>query len=181
MNLDTLLLDEYLGPWMSQWIQNLAANPSGFAGILAEAQTHGPPAEPVGHPNASLTQDFSQAAQATGLSPRLLEAVAHQESGFNPAAVSSSGAMGVMQLMPGTAASLHVKNPFDAQENIMGGAEYLKTLLNQFHSVRLALAAYNAGPGAVMAYGGVPPYAETQRYVAAIEGTLASTSASPDA
>lgn len=181
MNLDALLLDEFLGPWMSQWIQNLAQDPSAFADVLAH--TSMPPAalQPTGPASSSLAQDFSQAAQATGLSPRLLEAVAHQESGFNPAAQSSAGAMGVMQLMPGTAASLHVANPWNAQENILGGAEYLKTLLTQFHSVRLALAAYNAGPGAVQAYGGVPPYAETQRYVHAIESALASAPVSPPA
>lgn len=131
------------------------------------------PAESASSPSASLAGAFQTAAAATGLSPGLLEAVARQESGFNPDAVSSAGAVGVMQLMPATAADLGV-NPYNAGENILGGARYLAELVNQFHSVPLALAAYNAGPGAVEHYGGVPPFAQTENYVRSIMAMLPS-------
>lgn len=108
---------------------------------------------------------FEEAAKLFDLPVNLLKAVAKTESGFNPNAVSRSGAMGVMQLMPQTAKSLGVTDPFDARQNIIGGAKYLKSTLDQFGDVTLALAAYNAGPGSVMKYGGVPPFAETQDYV----------------
>ncbi|GMA60001.1 lytic transglycosylase domain-containing protein [Alicyclobacillus fastidiosus] len=106
------------------------------------------------------------AAAKYDLPSSLLSAVIQQESGFNPNALSSSGAQGLMQLMPSTAASLGVTNAFDPAQNIDAGAGYLRQLLNQFGgSVPLALAAYNAGPAAVAKYQGVPPYQETQNYV----------------
>lgn len=108
---------------------------------------------------------FEEAAKLFDLPVNLLKAVAKTESGFDANAVSRSGAMGVMQLMPQTAKSLGVTDPFDARQNIMGGAKYLKSTLDQFGDVTLALAAYNAGPGNVQKYGGVPPFAETQNYV----------------
>ncbi len=113
-----------------------------------------------------LVQMVEGLARRFGLDPRLVEAVILQESGGDPTARSSVGALGLMQLMPGTAASLGVKNPLDPQQNLEGGMSYLLQLLQQFKgNLKLALAAYNAGPGAVKRYGGVPPYAETQRYV----------------
>lgn len=108
---------------------------------------------------------FEEAAKLFDLPVNLLKAVAKTESGFDANAVSRSGAMGVMQLMPQTAKNLGVTDPFDARQNIMGGAKYLKSTLDQFGDVTLALAAYNAGPGNVQKYGGVPPFAETQNYV----------------
>lgn len=112
---------------------------------------------------------FEEAARATGVDVRLLKAVGKAESGFDPYATSSCGAMGVMQLMPSTAASLGVQNAYDARENIMGGARYLASLLQQYDgSEVLALAAYNAGSGNVAKYGGVPPFKETQTYIARV-------------
>lgn len=107
-----------------------------------------------------------QHARHQGLNPRLVQAVVQVESGYNPKALSSKGAMGLMQLMPDTAAELGVKNPYDPDENIRGGVRYLKQQLRRFSGdLGLALAAYNAGPGAVQRHGAIPPYPETQRYV----------------
>lgn len=105
-------------------------------------------------------------AMSRGLDPRLVRAVVQVESGYNPAAVSSQGAMGLMQLMPATARELDVASPFEPDENLRGGTEYLSGLIDRFGGdATLALAAYNAGPGAVARYGGVPPYPETVAYV----------------
>lgn len=105
------------------------------------------------------------AADKYNVDPSLLSAIAETESNYKQSAVSSAGAVGIMQLMPDTAASLGV-NPYDAQQNIEGGAKYLHGLLNTFGGdVRKAVAAYNAGPNAVKEYNGVPPYKETQNYV----------------
>lgn len=106
------------------------------------------------------------AARDSGLDPRLITAVIQVESGFNPWAVSSKGAMGLMQLMPKTATRYGVRNPFDPRENIWGGTQHLRDLLEHFDgNLSLALAAYNAGPRAVRTAGGVPPFPETQRFV----------------
>ena len=115
---------------------------------------------------------FEEASRTYGVSKSLLIAVAKAESNFNPNDVSHAGASGIMQLMPGTAKSLGVKNVFDPYENIMGGAKLLRDNIRSFGSVPLALAAYNAGPGAVKKYNGVPPYKETQNYVKKIMADL---------
>ena len=114
----------------------------------------------------SLDAIFKKASEAYGVPERILKTVAKYESDFKTTAVSKAGAMGIMQLMPSTAKSLGVKDPFDPEQNIMGGAKLLASNLKEFGGdLSLALAAYNAGSGAVKKYNGIPPYKETQNYV----------------
>jgi cell wall-associated NlpC family hydrolase len=125
----------------------------------------------AGVPYADL---FVKAGTKYGVSPRLLAAVAKVESGYNPQAVSKVGARGLMQLMPSTAKGLGVDDAFDPEQAILGGAKLLAHNLREFKSLPLALAAYNAGGGAVHKYGGIPPFAETQAYVPKVQKALAA-------
>lgn len=119
----------------------------------------------------------AKAARKNGLNPRLLSSVIHAESDFHPHAISPKGALGLMQLMPGTARGLAVHDPFNPSQNVQAGAHYLKQLLGKFGNLNLALAAYNAGPATVRLYGGVPPFPETQAYIARVRRGLKHSSA----
>lgn len=110
-----------------------------------------------------------QAAREHGLDPELVDAVIRVESGYNPSAVSPKGAAGLMQLMPATARELGAQDRFDLRENLLAGVRHLKLLKERFGDERLALAAYNAGEGAVRRHGGIPPYPETVDYVRKVE------------
>jgi soluble lytic murein transglycosylase-like protein len=149
---------------------------SSFAGALAAAQT-APSAAPVSGAGGSSAFDseINAAAASNGIDPALLKGLVSQESGFNPSARSGAGAVGLTQLMPGTASALGVTNPLDPAQSLQGGAKYLREQLDRFGGDQtLALAAYNAGPGAVQKYGGVPPYAETQNYVTSVMSKAAA-------
>jgi len=135
------------------------------------ARPRPPPFETLGDTRLNyeaLAGIIRDAAAATGLPEALIDAVIRTESGYRPKAVSRTGARGLMQLMPATAKELGVRDAFDPRQNVMGGAKYLRKMLDRFGSLRLAIAAYNAGPGNVAKYNGVPPFRETQRYVAAV-------------
>ncbi len=114
-----------------------------------------------------------QVADNQGVDPDLVKGIIHVESGYNPLALSSKGAMGLMQLMPQTASLLGVRDPWDPLENITGGTKYISYLLKKYDGdLTKALAAYNAGPGAVDTYNGIPPYQETRDYVKSVLGIL---------
>jgi len=135
--------------------------PIAFAEILRGAQAARPSCP------ADLEPLIAAASEKYGIEAALIKAVIQVESGFRAGAVSRAGALGLMQLMPGTARALGV-DPLDPAQNIDGGTRYLRQQLDRFGSIESALAAYNAGPASVARYGGIPPYAETRRYVQAV-------------
>lgn len=152
-----------------------ASGPAAFNSILsralqpvqaaaAPAADGALPAAPV--PPAQIDALVQQNAEVWQVDPALIKAVIANESAFNANATSSVGAQGLMQLMPETAQMLGVRDPYDPAQNVAGGTRYLRSLLDRFKGdTRLAVAAYNAGPGAVEQYGDVPPYTETRGYV----------------
>lgn len=139
--------------------------PFGISTSPVEKFTATSPATSSPGTNNPYADIIKQAADQYQLPEKLIAAVIKQESNFKSNAKSHAGAAGLMQLMPGTAKYLGVTNPMDPKQNIMGGAKYLRNMLNQFGSNEMALAAYNAGPGNVKKYGGIPPFKETQNYV----------------
>jgi soluble lytic murein transglycosylase-like protein len=157
-----------------------SASPAAFATTLSSAASASAPVATAsaatgtpgtGSGDTAYDSLITQAARRNGIEPALLKGLIRQESGFDPSAGSPAGAQGLTQLMPGTAKALGVSNPLDPAQAIEGGAKYLAQQLKTFNGdASLALAAYNAGPGAVQRHGGIPPYAETQQYVQKVLG-----------
>jgi len=155
------------------WPWRLATPPSEEAPVVSEAGC-----ERI--PRAQLDAYIEQIAKREGFTPDLLRAVIQKESAYQPCAVSAKGAQGLMQLMPETAAILGVSNPLDPKENIDAGARYLKDLIDRYDGdLSLALAAYNAGPGRVDQYKGLPPIPETMDYVSDILASLGPPAKEP--
>jgi len=153
------------------------AAPAPAATVATAGAAATPSALPPGVPYGA---EITAAAQRHGIDPALLAGLVRQESNFDPTAGSPAGARGLTQLMPGTAAGLGVTDVTDPQQSLEGGAKYLKQQLDAFGGdVTKALAAYNAGPGAVHRFGGVPPYAETQSYVQKVQAFAAAYRGTP--
>lgn len=151
-----------------------ATAPHGFAQVLSAVQEQQPSSSSASDSRSTSRFDdiIQQAAARYGVDEDLVHAVVQAESGYDPDSRSGAGAIGLMQLMPATARGLHV-DPRDPRQNVEGGVRYLRSQLDRFGGqVDLAVAAYNAGPGAVQRYHGVPPYRETQAYVKRVMQTL---------
>ena len=149
-------------------VNNTVAYSGSSAGISSDTTTYNEAASGLSC-SAQLDAIFNEAASKYGVDAKFLKAIAKCESDFSTECTSHSGAMGIMQLMPQTASSLGVTNAYDPYQNIMGGARYISEKLTQYNGNKsLALAAYNAGSGNVAKYGGIPPFKETQNYVAKV-------------
>lgn len=148
---------------------NPVSNDSILLPFPETAKSLGPSLSRVPKQTGDLIGTIESIAEAQGMDPNLVKAMVKAESGFKTKAVSPKGAMGLMQLMPETAESLGVKDPFDPEENITGGVKFLKGLMKEFKDPEKAIAAYNAGPGAVKRYKGIPPYEETKQYVSKVK------------
>lgn len=135
---------------------------------------HGAPAAAARWTGVPYADTVAAAAAQNGIDPELIHAVIAAESNFDPRAISPKGAQGLMQLMPATAEELGVTDVWDPADNIRGGTAYLAKLMSKFDDLPLALAAYNAGEGAVQRYGGIPPFRETQEYVRRVMGQYQS-------
>jgi soluble lytic murein transglycosylase-like protein len=150
---------------------NVSSNlpsPHTLQGLVSTSEDYRPLPAAIAYNDA-----IAEAADLYSLDPNLIRAVIHAESAFNPFAVSRAGAQGLMQLMPDVAAELDVLDPFDPRQNIFGGARYLRALLDRNKgNVDRAVASYNAGPGAVDRYNGIPPYRETRNYVKTVRTFL---------
>lgn len=155
-------------------IATTTSNSSSFDNILKNETA-------INSNSTTLEAIFTKASTTYNVPKNLLEAVAKAESNFQTDVTSASGAQGIMQLMPSTAASLGVTNAYDPEQAIMGGAKLLSDLLNKYNGdTSLALAAYNAGSGNVAKYGGIPPFTETQNYVKKVLGYMGSGTFVPD-
>jgi soluble lytic murein transglycosylase-like protein len=152
----------------SQTLSNTSSN-----SVTTIAKTSLPPLSLLKTGATDLEDIINQASQTYNIPAKLIKSVIKHESNFNPNAVSSAGAAGLMQLMPKTARSLGADNPLDPEQNILAGSKYLKQMLVKYdNDINLALAAYNAGPGNVDKYGGIPPFEETQNYVRKITNSF---------
>jgi Transglycosylase SLT domain/D-alanyl-D-alanine carboxypeptidase len=154
-------------PWHFGYGRNTGSASVGYGGSSGDGDSAVPSFVP-----ARFHEAIVRASQRWNVGAALLSAQIYAESNFNPFAQSPAGAQGIAQFMPGTAESMGLQNPFDPEESIDAQAHLMRDLLRRFGSVPLALAAYNAGAGAVEQYGGIPPYAETRAYVAKILGLL---------
>lgn len=140
-------------------------------GSLEEASVTGVNISPA--KRSDFDEIIKEASERYGVDPKLIKSIIQHESNFNPAAVSHAGAAGLMQLMPLTAKGLGVANSMDPRQNIMGGTKYIRQMLDKYNgNLTLALAAYNAGPGNVDKYNGVPPFKETMNYVRKVTGSF---------